>query len=79
MESKFSNKLGEVMSLVEEDFICFTTTGDAETYIASSRSPCVGEGFVHGIQDVINICPRRKTNESVIHIDKENDSLTSLG
>lgn len=35
---KFSNKLGEVMSLIQVDFMSVTTPGDAETDIATCRS-----------------------------------------
>lgn len=76
---KFLDELGEVMGLVQENFMGVSAPGDAEPYITACRSAGVRECLIHSVKYVINVGAAGETNKTIIDIYKKNNSMSALG
>ena len=57
------------MGFIQENVMSISVTDNAEANVTTHWSSGIGECFVHGVQNMINIGATGKTNKPIIYID----------
>lgn len=65
------------MCLIQEKLMRLPVTSNAQPNIATGWAAGVGESFVHGIQNEVNICAFGEAYKPIINIDQKDNGSTT--